>query len=95
MTWTVYLARGGCMHAVGTVGPGELEMGDLQTAEPGPRPLVLASQRNALGDGGVIGTKVRSTYVFDRRRSRYVRTEREEQRGVCHHCATESCTPGP
>lgn len=43
MTWTVYLARGGCMHAVGTVGPGELEMGDLQTAEPGPRPLVLAS----------------------------------------------------
>ena len=95
VTWTVYLARGGCMHAVGTVGPGELVTGDLQPDRPGPRPLTLEAQRNALGDGGVIATKTRSEYVFDRGKSRYVRTKREEQRGVCHHCPTEECTPGP
>ena len=95
VTWTVYLARGGCMHAVGTVGPGELVTWDLQIDRPGPRPLTLEAQRNALGDGGVIATKTRSEYVFDRGKSRYVRTKREEQRGVCHHCPTEECTPGP
>lgn len=94
VTWTVYLARGGCMHAVGTVGPGELETWDLQTDRPGPRPLTLEARHNALGDGGVVSTKTRSEYAFDRDRSRYVRTKREEQRGVCHHCPTEACTPG-
>lgn len=95
VTWTVYLARGGCMHAVGTVGPGELATWDLETDAPGPRPLTLEARRNALGDGGVVSTQTRSTYTFDRKKSRYVRTKREEQRGVCHHCPTEECAPGP
>lgn len=93
--WTVYLARGGCMHAVGTVGPGELITWDLQTDRPGPRPIVMEHERTELGDGGVIRTAVKTTYTFDAKKSRYVQSKREESRGVCHHCAWGECKPLP
>lgn len=93
LTWTVYLARGGCFHAVGEVGPGDLSSENDGAAATGPRPLLLYRQSNALGDGGVVSTEVRSTYTFDG--ARYVRSAREETRGVCHHCAVEVCRPPP
>jgi hypothetical protein len=95
LTWTVYLARGGCFHAVGEVGPGDLshENEDDGVTATGPRPLLFHRQSNALGDGGVIATEVRSTYTFDG--ARYVRSAREVTRGVCHHCAVEVCRPPP
>ncbi|MBL9100474.1 MAG: hypothetical protein JNL82_05940 [Myxococcales bacterium] len=95
VTWTVYLARGACMHAVGTVGPGELATWDLVSDRPGPRPIVMEHDRTELGDGGVISTKVRTTYTFDAASSRYVRQKREESRGVCHHCPWGACKALP
>lgn len=95
VTWTVYLARGACMHAVGTVGPGELVTWDLVTDRPGPRPIVMDHEKTELGDGGVISTKVRTTYTFDAASSRYVRRGREDSRGVCHHCPWGTCKASP
>ena len=91
LTWTVYLGRGGCFHAVGEVGPGDLEHDGVVAM--GPRPLRFWSQANELGDGGVISTTVYSTYAFDG--ARYVRSARDQERGVCHHCSVETCRPPP
>ena len=91
--WTVYLARGACMHAVGSVGPGELANWDPPPAAPGPRPLTFQNDRNALGDGGVVQTTVTTSYTFDAKKSRYVQTNRDERKGVCHHCPWGSCKP--
>lgn len=89
--WTVYLARGACMHEVGTVGPGELITWDLETDKPGPRPIVMRQETNALGDGGVVQTRVNTRYVFDAKKSKYVQSSRTEEKGVCHHCPWGGC----
>ena len=91
LTWTVYLGRGGCFHAVGEVGPGDLEHDGVVAT--GPRPLRFWSQASELGDGGVISTTVHSTYTFDG--AGYVRSARDQERGVCHHCSVEICRPPP
>jgi hypothetical protein len=92
LMWTVYLSRDGCAHAVGEVGPGELEsMSEGPTS--GPRPLVFRSQAVALGDGGTVQTTITTTYNFDGKR--YVRRDRKQERGTCHHCPVEQCHPPP
>lgn len=90
ITWTVYLARGACGHAVGVVGPGEIELYD-DPLPPGPRPLVFRAQTQALTDEGLMTTTIVSTYSF--RGGRYVRTDRARERWGCHHCPLETCTP--
>ncbi len=92
LMWTVYLSRGGCAHAVGEVGPGELEFFSNSEGVTGPRPLVFTKRSTALGDGGSVTTSVRTTYVF--KGAGYVRGAREEQKGLCHHCPVEVCRPG-
>jgi hypothetical protein len=86
--WTVYLARGDCAHAVGDVGPGDLVMW-TEGAGKGPRALEFEAETTVLGDGGVVRTTVTSRFEF--KGSRYVRTRRTPQTGICHHCAWEAC----
>lgn len=93
LTWTVYLARDGCFHAVGVVGPGELSFENGAGAATGPRPLLFRSERVELGDGGTVATIVRTPYHFAD--GRYVRGAREQSSGVCFHCPVEICRPPP
>ena len=92
LTWTVYLARGGCFHQVGKVGPGDLSYDDGGAAA-GPRPLLFEAQSTELGAGGSVSTTIRTTYTF--KGARYVRSARDVDRGVCAHCAVEVCRPPP
>jgi hypothetical protein len=88
--WTVYLSRGECAHAVGTVGPGEL-VAWTEWKGTGPRALEFSSETAALGDGGVVKTAVATRHEFDGRK--YRRVKRTPSKGVCHHCAWETCKP--
>lgn len=88
LMWTVYLARGGCAHAVGVVGPGDLSMGGVE-AGTGPRALEFQAESTVLGDGGVVKTTVATRYEF--RGGRYVRVKRTPSEGVCHHCPWGEC----
>ncbi len=86
--WTVYLARGGCAHAVGVVGPGDLVTW-TENKGTGPRALEFEADTTVLGDGGVVRTTVKTRFEF--RKGRYVRISSTPTKGVCHHCAWEAC----
>ncbi len=90
LTWTVYLARGGCFHRVGKVGPGDLSYDD-GVAATGPRPLLFEAQSTELGDGGSVSTTIRTTYTFNG--TGYVRSARNQDSGVCAHCPVKVCRP--
>jgi hypothetical protein len=91
--WDVYVMRGTCGHAMGTIGPGWFGQGaqlvplDLS----GYRPITTESQRSQHGKRH-IPEMVTKTTVHKVKRKAYRVRSTKTRTGVCHHCAVWHCT---
>lgn len=92
-TWDVYVMRGTCGHAVGTIGPGwfGLDAALVPLDRSGYRPLTTASERSHHGGRG-IPEMVTTTTVHKMRRGAYRLVSAKRRSGICHHCAVWHCT---
>jgi hypothetical protein len=92
-SWDVYVVRGTCGHAVGTVGPGwsGLDAALVPLDRGGYRPLTTSSEHTRHGARG-IPEMVRTTSVYRMKRGTYRIASTKRSVGVCHHCAVWHCT---
>ena len=92
-TWDVYVVRGTCGHAVGTIGPGwlGLDAALVPLDRSGYRPLTTSSERTQRG-ARHIPEMVTTTSVYKMRRGSYRISSTKRRTGVCHHCAVWHCT---
>lgn len=92
-SWDVYVVRGGCGHALGTIGPGwfGLDAGLVPLDRSGHRPLTTESERTNGGARG-IPEMVTTTKVHRVKRARYQVVSTKRRTGDCHHCAVWHCT---
>lgn len=92
-TWDVYVMRGTCGHAMGTIGPGwfGLEAQLVPLDRSGYRPLTTASEHTRHGARG-IPEMVTTTTVHKVKRKAYRAASTKQRVGVCHHCSVWHCT---
>lgn len=67
------------------------EIGRGETFSSGFRPFVVEAHATRIGKRG-IPESTRTTRRFEVKRGKYKRVEIKSSTGVCHHCATWSCT---
>lgn len=88
--WRVFARRGTCGHDVGIVGPGWVTAATTADASGFFR-LTSSAESSALGKDAV-PQMTTSTRTFAVQNGRYVQIDQSTRTGLCHHCATWSCT---
>jgi hypothetical protein len=92
VSYRVFVVRGTCGHDLGVIGPGNFAFDAGTTAlENGFRPFVLEAQTSRHGKQGVPDMTT-TTRRFAVKRGKYALADTKARTGVCHHCATWSCT---
>lgn len=93
VAYRVFVVRGSCGHDVGVIGPGsfQYDAGTAALDASGFRPFVMESQRTRFGKQR-IPEMVTTTRSFAFKHGRYREVDRKRTTGICHHCATWSCT---
>jgi hypothetical protein len=93
-TWDVYVVRGTCGHALGTIGPGwfGLDAALVPLDRSGYRPLTTESEHAKHGAHSPIPEMTTTTTVHRVKRKKYTLVSAKRRTGVCHHCAVWYCT---
>jgi hypothetical protein len=93
-TWDVYVVRGGCGHAMGTIGPGwpGLDAALVPLDRSGYRPITTVGEHADHGKKGPIPEMVTRTTVARVVGKAYRRGTTRTRTGICHHCAVSYCS---
>jgi hypothetical protein len=89
--WRVYVMRGACGHDLGVVGPAVVDVSPAPLDASGFRPLTSTSVTTRLG-AQRIPDHITTTTRYAVTKGRYQPVDTKQQVGICHHCATWTCS---
>ena len=93
VSFRVFVVRGACGHDLGVIGPGsfQFDAGTAAIDASGFRPFTMEAQKSKHGKKG-IPEMVTTIRRFAVKRGKYAQADSKTSSGVCHHCATWSCS---
>ena len=93
VSYRVFVARGTCGHDLGVIGPGsfQFDAATMALGSSGFRPFIVEAHATKMGKH-MIAESTQTTRRFEVKNGKYKQVDIKSSTGVCHHCATWSCT---